>query len=354
MTAIFALMFIIGLVIGSFLNVVILRTVSNESIVFPGSKCPKCQTPLKWYHNIPVISYLFLRGKCAFCHEKISIQYPLVEFLTGVIFLAFTVIYFNFSYASNKVLLPVFLIMCLFSLICSSLLIVISGTDIKEMKVSDAHTYSLIAMSFIYSITIGLMTFIPDIKYGIYEWKRLFIPVGVTLFAVVISFLLMEGLRRGLNYLLSTETFGDGDSYIFSGITGVLTALSGITNLSYITLHIIGLFILSVLISVICSFPSYIKQLINTKKWPLLTTLVSFIVYAIFYFVTGHLGVFENNVVLLVATLIIVLLGLTLCFKIISSIKEKKEPLMTIPFGPALCASGLIALFAIPFTLGII
>ena len=65
-----AFIFIIGLCVGSFMNVVILRTVSEESIVFPGSKCPKCQTPLKWYHNIPVFSYLFLRGKCGFCKEK--------------------------------------------------------------------------------------------------------------------------------------------------------------------------------------------------------------------------------------------------------------------------------------------
>lgn len=54
-----AFILIIGLVIGSFLNVVILRTVSGESIVFPASKCPKCNTPLKWYHNIPVLSYIF-------------------------------------------------------------------------------------------------------------------------------------------------------------------------------------------------------------------------------------------------------------------------------------------------------
>ena len=83
-----AFIFIIGLCVGSFMNVVILRTVSEESIVFPGSKCPKCQTPLKWYHNIPVFSYLFLRGKCGFCKEKISIQYPIVELLTAVLFVA--------------------------------------------------------------------------------------------------------------------------------------------------------------------------------------------------------------------------------------------------------------------------
>ena len=64
--------FVIGLIIGSFLNVVILRTVSGESIVFPASKCPKFGNALKWYHNIPVLSYIFLRGKCAQQKEAID------------------------------------------------------------------------------------------------------------------------------------------------------------------------------------------------------------------------------------------------------------------------------------------
>jgi len=80
--------FIFGTLIGSFLNVVIYRIPKGESIVFPSSKCQSCGNSLKWYHNIPVFSWLFLRGKCAFCKEKISAQYPLVELLTGFIFLA--------------------------------------------------------------------------------------------------------------------------------------------------------------------------------------------------------------------------------------------------------------------------
>lgn len=79
--------FIFGTLIGSFLNVVIYRIPKSESIVFPASKCPSCQTSLKWYHNIPIFSWLFLRGKCAFCHTSISLQYPLIELFTGIIFL---------------------------------------------------------------------------------------------------------------------------------------------------------------------------------------------------------------------------------------------------------------------------
>ena len=82
------IVFIFGTMIGSFLNVVIYRIPNNESIVFPASKCQSCQTTLKWYHNIPIFSWVFLGGKCAFCKAKISAQYPMVEFLTGIIFVA--------------------------------------------------------------------------------------------------------------------------------------------------------------------------------------------------------------------------------------------------------------------------
>ncbi len=80
--------FIFGTLIGSFLNVIIYRIPKDESIAFPASKCQSCQTPLKWYHNIPIFSWLFLGGKCGFCKDPISKQYPIVELLTGIIFLA--------------------------------------------------------------------------------------------------------------------------------------------------------------------------------------------------------------------------------------------------------------------------
>lgn len=87
-TAIGVIVFIFGIMIGSFLNVVIYRIPKDESIVFPASKCQSCQAGLKWYHNIPIFSWLALGGKCGFCKAPISKQYPIVEFLTGIIFLA--------------------------------------------------------------------------------------------------------------------------------------------------------------------------------------------------------------------------------------------------------------------------
>jgi leader peptidase (prepilin peptidase)/N-methyltransferase len=85
--SLFFLVGLLGLMIGSFLNVVIYRVPKGKSIAFPGSHCQNCQTPLKWYHNIPLFSWLFLGGKCAFCKVSISKQYPIVELITALLFL---------------------------------------------------------------------------------------------------------------------------------------------------------------------------------------------------------------------------------------------------------------------------
>src|ERR1044072_8905952 len=77
---------ILGAIIGSFLNVVIHRVPREQSIVFPNSACPSCRTPLRPYDNIPVLSYLILRGRCRSCSNPISIRYPLVEALTALLF----------------------------------------------------------------------------------------------------------------------------------------------------------------------------------------------------------------------------------------------------------------------------
>ena len=79
---------ILGAIIGSFLNVVIHRVPREQSIVFPNSTCPSCHTALRPYDNIPIFSFLILRGRCRFCRKPISIRYPIVESLTAFLFVA--------------------------------------------------------------------------------------------------------------------------------------------------------------------------------------------------------------------------------------------------------------------------
>lgn len=81
-------LFVIGLCIGSFLNVVIARVPREQSLVHPRSRCPRCGHQLAWYENIPVVSWLALRGRCRSCGQPISPRYVIVELLTGLLFLA--------------------------------------------------------------------------------------------------------------------------------------------------------------------------------------------------------------------------------------------------------------------------
>lgn len=109
------IVFIFGTLFGSFLNVVIYRIPKDENIAFPASHCQSCQTPLKWYHNIPIFSWLFLGGKCGFCKEPISKQYPIIEFITGVVavllFMKLGLVwYFPFVFATFSALLALLMI----------------------------------------------------------------------------------------------------------------------------------------------------------------------------------------------------------------------------------------------------
>ncbi|RJQ78573.1 MAG: prepilin peptidase [Desulfobacteraceae bacterium] len=80
--------FLLGMCVGSFLNVCIYRLPAGRSIIQPASACTGCHTPIRWYDNIPVLSYIFLRGRCRTCHSAISPRYPIVELLTGSFALA--------------------------------------------------------------------------------------------------------------------------------------------------------------------------------------------------------------------------------------------------------------------------
>lgn len=116
--------FLFGIVIGSFLNVCISRIPEGISIVSPGSKCPRCEKPIKPYDNIPVFGWLLLRGKCRNCHLPISSMYPIVEFLTGVMFVL--------TYYTYGVSLP-----ALKYLFFGCLIIVLIVTDIRVRILPD-------------------------------------------------------------------------------------------------------------------------------------------------------------------------------------------------------------------------
>ena len=103
-----AIAVVFGVVIGSFLNVVILRLPEGSSIIRPRSHCPNCKRLIHWYDNVPILSYFLLGGRCLHCNRKISVRYPLVEALSGIVGLLMhdkfglgieCVIFFSFSAA---------------------------------------------------------------------------------------------------------------------------------------------------------------------------------------------------------------------------------------------------------------
>jgi leader peptidase (prepilin peptidase)/N-methyltransferase len=128
--------FLVGSVIGSFLNVVIHRVPNDESIVFPNSACPQCKNPIKPYDNIPVLSWLFLGGKCRNCKEPISPRYPAVEVLTGLLF---TLVFWQIGFSW-------FLPVCL---IFAAALVALVFIDAEHMILPDVITYPLLVFALV-------------------------------------------------------------------------------------------------------------------------------------------------------------------------------------------------------------
>lgn len=329
---ILAFVFCIGAIFGSFLNVVILRAFSGESIVLPPSKCPKCGNRLKWWHNIPILSYILLRGKCHFCHEKISIQYPIIEFITGVLFL---LTFFRYGLQIDVIFA--------FAVVC--MLVVLSVTDIKERVVFDKHTYTLIAIGLGYNLIITAMQVWDQINTitGFHistEWC-LNNPMTISILGMLLGALVMEIAAR-IGYIIAGgRAFGEGDTYIAAG----LGAVFGWQN-------IILILILSLFLQLIFTLPLFIKNQIKLKNYVNVTALVLFLVYAAgFYYAEHKTAIFDNDLFMLGALAGLVILGIAACILILKGLK-KQEELTFLPFGPALALAGLIVLLtniSLPF-----
>ncbi|WP_297444211.1 A24 family peptidase [Desulfurobacterium sp.] len=170
--------FVLGSIVGSFLNVCIYRLPREESIVFPGSHCPKCGTPIKWYDNIPIISYLLLRGRCRYCGEKISPTYPLIELLTAILTAA---IFFRFGITFDA----------LYYSILTWFLIVISAIDIKEMMVPVKPCYIVMILGIALSPFTHSMNIVDSILGAS-------LGSGIILF-IIETYFMIRG-REGMGY----------------------------------------------------------------------------------------------------------------------------------------------------------
>jgi leader peptidase (prepilin peptidase)/N-methyltransferase len=146
--------FLFGLAVGSFLNVCIYRLPLNRSIVHPPSHCPRCEKKLRLYDNIPVLSYILLRGKCRFCSEPISIRYPTVELIAGLLSMA---LFIRCGLSIQYVLLFAF----------SATLVIISFIDLQHQIIPDILSIPGIVCGFVLSLLLTHITWL-DSLIGIF------------------------------------------------------------------------------------------------------------------------------------------------------------------------------------------
>ena len=155
-------LFIIGCCLGSFINVLIYRLPINQSIVYPSSRCPKCNAKIKWVDNIPLISWLLLRGKCRNCKTKISSSYPTIELLTGI--LVWLNIYAHPTiYSQQPISVRIF-----FGSIFSTILIALALLDFKYFWLPQALTLGGLIIGITGSFLIDLFNDFNQFSYSIY------------------------------------------------------------------------------------------------------------------------------------------------------------------------------------------
>jgi leader peptidase (prepilin peptidase)/N-methyltransferase len=174
------IVFIFGTLIGSFLNVCIARIPEHKSVVSPPSHCPLCLAPIRWYQNIPIVSYLVLRGRCAGCGQIIPIRYLLVEVLTGLLF-AQVFFRFGFQYAT------------LLCWVLVSLLVVITFIDLDYQIIPDVLSLPGVGVGLAGSVLI--------------PW----IPWTDSLLGILLGGGILYAIALGYEFLAKREGLGGGD-----------------------------------------------------------------------------------------------------------------------------------------------
>ena len=186
--------FIIGAVMGSFFHVVATRLSNDKSIIKPGSHCPKCNHYLKWYENIPIISYLLLGGKCSKCKSKIPLSYIVVEIVTGLLYAA---CYHSFKFSFDLIVALTFV----------STLVTVIVSDIEYMIILDeVLIFSTLLLAILYIFGKGLEV----AAYHIYS------GVG--------AFLAMYAIKWIGDKAFKKESLGGGDiklMFLFGMVLGL-------------------------------------------------------------------------------------------------------------------------------------
>jgi len=197
----YIIVFVFGAVIGSFLNVCIYRVPREKSVVTPASKCPSCGTPIKFYDNVPILSYIMLRGRCRNCKAEFSARYPFVEFINAVFYIA---VLYSFSYASPWVLLTYFFFV--------STLIVIFFIDIDHQIIPNSITFPGMPIAVILGSTILPDPFFRDNLLGFSNAAIGFFAGGGFFYFIAVAG----------KAILKKDAMGGGDVKMMAMVGGLL------------------------------------------------------------------------------------------------------------------------------------
>lgn len=200
-------LFLMGLVWGSFLNVVILRTAKSKSFVIGRSECPKCKHQLVWYDNIPLLSYFLLGKKCRYCKKPISFIYPVIEFLTGVFFVWWFLIGFGFFKLVGS---PWTVLQPIFWLMVGLIFIVIFVIDLLYMIIPFGLNLALFLLVAVYRVAL--------VGSGNMRSVDLFGAIVAGL-SVSLGFVLINKFTRKLR---GADGFGLGDVYLIPSLAILL------------------------------------------------------------------------------------------------------------------------------------
>jgi leader peptidase (prepilin peptidase)/N-methyltransferase len=201
------IVFVFGAVIGSFLNVCIYRIPRSKSIVKPNSFCPKCEKPIEFYDNIPIVSYILLGGKCRHCSTKISKRYPFIELLTAILYLIF--------YRKLGLTFELFV-----TLLFVTLLMAITFIDLDFQIIPDVLSIGGLVAGLVLAIFRPMLSYL-DPKFGFLDG----------LYGVLIGGGVLFVIAYGYQLITKREGMGGGDIKLlamigaFIGLKGVIFSL---------------------------------------------------------------------------------------------------------------------------------
>lgn len=322
------LAFGLGLLVGSFLNVMALRLLADQNFVTQRSHCPQCGTLIAWYDNIPVLSYLLLGARCRHCHGDISLQYPLTELATGLLFAAVVAV-FGLNWGTP------------FLLFFVANLVVMTLTDLREKLIFHLNSMPLIPAGLLYNLlqldggrtSLPLWTHawvMPHLPWTLHE------PLVSAVLGVVGIFLLFEGMILASRLVFGTDGFGHGDTYLLMGVAAFLG-----WELALLAM------VLGLVLQAVVALPLMVGQWLRNKQYRLLTLLAASLGFAllpygvVWLLPTGSMAELAVVWACSLGSLVFILLFL-------KDVRERQQ-FSYIPLGPALVVASLALLFAAPW-----